>query len=330
MIFVHCILVVFFFAVGEAQINWICDAENGYALKGLLYTGRNGEERQIDQTSTKAGQLAQPFVNSNRNVFMDRYFTSYSTVKHLLEHGLTAIDKVFAHRRDVLACLRKAAQRDPYSTLAVHERSKKIEMLGGITLHGKDAAVMLPKAQEALFLLDTKQKFGVFRKLVRLDEISTMGILTVMQVVVQDTDCQVSHAIVPQRDQKANGKTIYIVSNVHVEEQIVAQHSQMFGGTTEYTDSDAHIKEQVKQAIFETDRKKTNGTYLWLEKIVNGYNMGISSHFQVLLKQTVCPIKVKRYNSYKKVYENCRGYGDLKNCTVEYKYFDPTISTVEC
>ncbi|KRX64993.1 hypothetical protein T06_14453 [Trichinella sp. T6] len=381
------------------KINWICDAENGYALKGLLYTGRNGEERQIDQTSTKAGQLAQPFVNSNRNVFMDRYFTSYSTVKHLLEHGLTAIDKVFAHRRDVLACLRKAAQRDPYSTLAVHERSKKvtmirskfaarmrvkkfmfdvavkhIEMLGGITLHGKDAAVMLPKAQEALFLLDTKQKSGVFRKLVRLDEISTMGILTVMQVVVQDTDCQVSHAvfsyndvlkkcraegqiqkcrieykhldpstataicvkkveesiIVPQRDQKANGKTIYIVSNVHVEEQVVAQHSQMFGGTTEYTDSDAHIKEQVKQAIFETDRKKTNGTYLWLEKIVNGYNMGISSHFQVLLKQTVCPIKVKRYNSYKKVYENCRGYGDLKNCTVEYKYFDPTISTVEC
>ncbi|KRY44932.1 hypothetical protein T03_3679 [Trichinella britovi] len=78
------------------KINWICDAENGYALKGLLYTGRSGEERQIDQASTKAGQLAQPFVNSNRNVFMDRYFTSYSTVKHLLEHGLTAIDKVFA------------------------------------------------------------------------------------------------------------------------------------------------------------------------------------------------------------------------------------------
>ncbi|KRZ88432.1 hypothetical protein T08_12717 [Trichinella sp. T8] len=309
MIFVHCILVVFFFAVGEAQINWICDAENGYALKGLLYTGRNGEERQIDQASTKAGQLAQPFVDSNRNVFMDRYFTSYSTVKHLLEHGLTAIDKVFAHRCDVLACnddQLRAKEKQQCSSMSkanllisCHAKVKvdnqqdfkrpniigqnnglyfivEIEMLGGITLHGKDAAVMLPKAQEALFLLDTKQKFGVFRKLV------------------------------------------------------VAQHSQMFGGTTEYTDSDAHIKEQVKQAIFETDRKKTNGTYLWLEKIVNGYNMGISSHFQVLLKQTVCPIKVKRYNSYKKVYENCRGYGDLKNCTVEYKYFDPTISTVEC
>ncbi|KRY13313.1 hypothetical protein T12_8678 [Trichinella patagoniensis] len=357
----------------DLAINWICDAENGYALKGLLYTGRSGEERQIDQASTKAGQLAQPFVNSNRNVFMDRYFTSYSTVHHLLEQDLTAIGTVFAHRRDVLACAKFAA-RMRVKKFMFDVAVKHIEMLGGITLHGKDAAVMLPKAQEALFLLDTKQKFGVFRKLVRLDEISTMGILTVMQVVVQDTDCQVSHAvfsyndvlkkcraegqkqkcrieykyldpstataicvkkveesiIVPQRDQRANGRTVYIVSDVHVEEQVVSQHSQMFGGTTEYTDSDAHIKEQVKQAIFETDRKKTNGTYLWLEKIVNGYNMGISSHFQVLLKQTVCPIKVKRYNSYKKVYENCRGYGDLKNCTVEYKYFDPTISTVEC
>ncbi|KRX61940.1 hypothetical protein T09_425 [Trichinella sp. T9] len=60
---------------------------------------------------------------------MDRYFTSYSTVQHLLEHGLTAINNVFAHRRDVLACLRKAAQRDPYSTLAVYEHSKKVTMI---------------------------------------------------------------------------------------------------------------------------------------------------------------------------------------------------------
>ncbi|KAL1242558.1 CinA-like protein [Trichinella spiralis] len=236
----------------------------------------------------------------------------------------------------------------------------QIEMLGGTTLHGRDAAVMFPEAQEALFLSDTKQKFGVFHKLVRVEEVSTMGIFTIMQVVVQILIAKFhmtylpitiieykyhdpltatalcvkkveESIIIPQRDQRANRRrTIYIDSIDDVEEQVVPQHSQMLGGTTEYTDSDADIKEQVKQAIFETDRKKTNGTYLWLEKIVIGFNMGISSRFQVLLKQTVCPIKVKRYNSYKKVYENCKGYGDLKNCTVEYKYFDPTISTVEC
>ncbi|KRZ83806.1 hypothetical protein T08_10910 [Trichinella sp. T8] len=86
------------------KINWICDAENGYALKGLLYAGRSGEESQIGLASTNVGQLAQQFVNSNRNVYMDCYFTSYSTVKHLFEQDLTAIGTVFAHRRDVLAC----------------------------------------------------------------------------------------------------------------------------------------------------------------------------------------------------------------------------------
>ncbi|KRZ47361.1 hypothetical protein T02_6022 [Trichinella nativa] len=29
------------------KINWICDAENGYALKGLLYIGRSSEEPQL-------------------------------------------------------------------------------------------------------------------------------------------------------------------------------------------------------------------------------------------------------------------------------------------
>ncbi|KRZ48843.1 hypothetical protein T02_774 [Trichinella nativa] len=81
---------------------------SGYALKGLLYAGRSGEESQIGLASTNVGQLAQQFVNSNRNVYMDCYFTSYSTVKHLFEQDLTAIGTVFAHRRDVLACLRKA------------------------------------------------------------------------------------------------------------------------------------------------------------------------------------------------------------------------------
>ncbi|KRZ47962.1 hypothetical protein T02_11142 [Trichinella nativa] len=88
---------------------------SGYALKGLLYAGRSGEESQIGLASTNVGQLAQQFVNSNRNVYMDCYFTSYSTVKHLFEQDLTAIGTVFAHRRDVLA--------------SVYEHSKKVTMI---------------------------------------------------------------------------------------------------------------------------------------------------------------------------------------------------------
>ncbi|KRY26799.1 PiggyBac transposable element-derived protein 4 [Trichinella spiralis] len=82
------------------KIYWICDAENGYALKGLLYSSRSSEQRQTRLSNTIVEQWAQPFVQSNRNVFMDRYFTSDSIVQHLLERGLTAVGTVYANRRD--------------------------------------------------------------------------------------------------------------------------------------------------------------------------------------------------------------------------------------
>ncbi|KRY38303.1 PiggyBac transposable element-derived protein 4 [Trichinella spiralis] len=111
------------------KIYWICEADNGYALKGFLYTGRSGEEREIGLTSTIVAQLAQPFVQSNRNVFMDRYFTSYSILQHLLDLGLTAVGTVSANRRDVPLCLRNTRGRDVYSTLVVYEHNKKVIMM---------------------------------------------------------------------------------------------------------------------------------------------------------------------------------------------------------
>ncbi|KRX40854.1 hypothetical protein T05_6019 [Trichinella murrelli] len=49
------------------------------------------------------GNWHSQFMNSNRNVWT---------------HGLTSVGTISAYRRDVPACLRKAARRDPYSTLA--------------------------------------------------------------------------------------------------------------------------------------------------------------------------------------------------------------------
>ncbi|KRY50177.1 hypothetical protein T03_17187 [Trichinella britovi] len=249
------------------------------------------------------------------------------------------------------------------------------QILGETTHYGRNDPVMLRNAHEALFSSDLKQESGVFHKLLELEESSTMGILTTMKVVMQDTDCPVSFVyssyydvlhychgkgrrkyctleyryrtpstatlsecfeeveeplIVPQRVQRVNGRTIYIDPTADVEEQIVPQRSQMLGGTTRYNDSNVRVKEEVKQAIFESDKKKSSGTYLLLDKILDGLNMGISSRFQVLVKETECNIKEKAYDSYKDVYANCSGSGDSKVCSVEYKYFDPTKSTVEC
>ncbi|KRY18199.1 hypothetical protein T12_14479 [Trichinella patagoniensis] len=77
---------------------------------GWFYTGRSGEQRQIGLANTIVEQLAQPFLNPNINSFMDRYFTSFSTVEYFLEHGLRAVGTVSAHRRDVAARLRKTAR----------------------------------------------------------------------------------------------------------------------------------------------------------------------------------------------------------------------------
>ncbi|XP_003376070.1 putative parathyroid hormone 2 receptor [Trichinella spiralis] len=93
-----------------ASCDKICDAENGCALKDWLYTGRSGEQRQIGLANTIVEQLAQPFLNPNRNAFMDRYFTSFSTVEYFPEHGLRAVDTVSAHHRDVPARLRETAR----------------------------------------------------------------------------------------------------------------------------------------------------------------------------------------------------------------------------
>ncbi|KRY42059.1 hypothetical protein T01_3424 [Trichinella spiralis] len=137
------------------KINWICDAENGYALKYLLYAGRSREERHIGLASTNVRQLAQPFVNSNKNVFMDRYFASYSTVKHLLEHGLTSVGTIFAYRRDVPACLRKAVRRDLFSTLAVYEHNKRITMINYVPR--KNSNVLLLTSCHAKLKVDNQQ-----------------------------------------------------------------------------------------------------------------------------------------------------------------------------
>ncbi|KRZ73148.1 hypothetical protein T10_5195 [Trichinella papuae] len=223
------------------------------------------------------------------------------------------------------------------------------EMLGASTLWGRDDDVMLPKALEALFSSDSRHQSGVFHHLLRLESSSTMGITTTMQVVLQDTDCQVSsefssyyEVLAECRGQGQEKKctieykyrtpsTATVSCSEELEEPIIApQGSQMLGGTTKYTDSDSLVKEKVKQAIFESDRKKSRGTYLLLDKILKGSTMGISSSFQVLVKETACPIRVRAYDSYEEVYAKCAGFGDSKQCTVEYRYFDPTDSTVQC
>ncbi|XP_003368088.1 hypothetical protein Tsp_14702, partial [Trichinella spiralis] len=70
---------------------------------------------------------------------------------------ITAIGTVFAHRRDVLACSRKAARRDPYSTLAVYEYNKKVTMISYAPR--KNSNVLLLTPCHAKLKVDNQQGF---------------------------------------------------------------------------------------------------------------------------------------------------------------------------
>ncbi|KRZ82674.1 hypothetical protein T08_2971 [Trichinella sp. T8] len=103
------------------------------------------------------GNWHSQFVNSNRNVYMGLYFTLYSTVEYFLEHGLTSVGTISAYRRNVPACLRKAVQRDLYSTLAVYKQSKKVTMINYVTR--KNSNVLLLTSCHAKLKVDNHQGF---------------------------------------------------------------------------------------------------------------------------------------------------------------------------
>ena len=58
------------------KIWWICDAENAYPLKGIIYTCKVGNVREKNQGERVANELAAPFKNSGRNITMDNHFAS--------------------------------------------------------------------------------------------------------------------------------------------------------------------------------------------------------------------------------------------------------------
>ena len=69
------------------KIWWICDAENAYPLKKIIYTGKVGNVREKNQGERVVEKLAAPLKNNGSNITMDNYFTTLPVAKHLLDHG---------------------------------------------------------------------------------------------------------------------------------------------------------------------------------------------------------------------------------------------------
>lgn len=90
------------------KIFWLCEAGTGFALNGMIYTGRGANEpvhRNLGEDIVT--HLASPYFGSNREIVTDNFFTSHSLAVSLLNHGLTLLGTIRKQRREVPVVLRQ-------------------------------------------------------------------------------------------------------------------------------------------------------------------------------------------------------------------------------
>ena len=122
---------------------WLCDAKNGYALAGTIYSGKASDGRRETGLAEKTVVSLTSFYNkSGRNVFVDRYFTSHSLCLTLLQNGLTMTGTIMASRRDVPKELKTVKDRSLYSTTELWDGENRIMLLSYVPKKGKNVLLM--------------------------------------------------------------------------------------------------------------------------------------------------------------------------------------------
>ena len=95
----------------------ICDAANGFPLKGIIYTGKMGNTRDINQGERVVKELAIGFKGSGRNISMDRFFTTLPLDKGLLSWNLTIVGTLKKDKPYIPQEMKASKTRQPLSTL---------------------------------------------------------------------------------------------------------------------------------------------------------------------------------------------------------------------
>ena len=123
------------------KVFWACDAKNGYALAGELYSGK-GNERNVGLAQKIVLSLTDFFQNSGRNIFIDRYFTNFDLCTKLLDRNLTMTGTIMPSRRDVPKDFVKEKDREVHSTVELWEHEKRVMLLSYIPKKGKNVLMM--------------------------------------------------------------------------------------------------------------------------------------------------------------------------------------------
>ena len=81
------------------------DSQNGYVTNFSVYLGQEGNQPRLHGLGYDVVmKMARPFLNKNRHVFFDNFFTSTTLMEHLLAQNTYACGTVRCNRKDLPPC----------------------------------------------------------------------------------------------------------------------------------------------------------------------------------------------------------------------------------
>lgn len=152
------------------KVWWVCDAENGFPLKGIIYTGKIGNTRDVNQGERVVKELAIAYKGSGRNISMDRFFTTLPLAKFLLTWNLTVVGTLKKNKPYIPQEMKASKTRGLLSTVfGFHEKvtmcsyvpkkNKAVILLS--TMHDDDTISDAIHQKPEMILFYNKTKAGV-------------------------------------------------------------------------------------------------------------------------------------------------------------------------
>lgn len=146
------------------KIFWICEAETGFALQGLIYTGkRDGEGVHYNLAYDIVKQLTVKFYGSGRNIVCDNYFTSHALAVFLLSKNLTLLGTVRSHRKEIPNYIKTVKGRQALDTRAVYDHEQKIMLLSYCPKKNKNV-ILLTSGNHTSEVDDSEKRLPIMIK----------------------------------------------------------------------------------------------------------------------------------------------------------------------
>ena len=68
------------------KLYCLCESSSGYIVKMKMYTGKEGNQREVDHGPNVVKVLTSEYLNQGHTVYTDSFFTSAELVNHLNDH----------------------------------------------------------------------------------------------------------------------------------------------------------------------------------------------------------------------------------------------------